>query len=655
MLVGAGVMGGGSGFRKQLTVNHSLIPGDLTNFPVLLSIETDADLAAKCKSASDIRITDANKNLLDYEIERFDRHTGELILWFKAPALSSAVDTNFYLCYGNPSAASENAAGVWDANYMAVHHLAQTWKPYASNPVLTVTGAETLATWGSVVIIGSVWHMYFSYNPGGTGTKNVIGHATSSDGKTWTRDDDNNPILDVSVGKFDSDNCWLPRVFLEGATYYMLYSGSGSGAGTCIGLATSPDGITWTKANDGDPIFTGTTAEWDATDTEISSIIKVGETYYLWYNTISASPRQSGVATATSLLGPWTKDVNNPIFTGADLGRFCGDIWKYGDTYYYCTPHYTSGTDYAEFELYQDVAPTFYSESRVPLGVIKRSPQTNGWDRLDADTPWLVTDDVYRNTFSGTGGMFYLYMAAQANGPGAWSMGLLVANPTNALNAMGKDSTDNHNLVFPASTNEKILPPFMAAQIGGGREFVATWSNYISMTKHADLNPVTNGGFVWEVWLKPYSVTGQHEILEYRNAASSSQIITLVTTTTSLFAQVRGVDTVNVTGTADTALEIGGWYKAGISRELDGKVYIWLNGVKKLLGTTTSAVAPDQDFFIGTAVDGGHAVPGNLFFAGILDEIRISNSPRSDAWLQAGYNNESSPGTFIAVGTQQSG
>jgi len=52
----------------------------------------------------------------------------------------------------------------------------------------------------------------------------------------------------------------------------------------------------------------------------------------------------------------------------------------------------------------------------------------------------------------------------------------------------------------------------------------------------------------------------------------------------------------------------------------------------------------------------GSSVPGSFFpynFLGDLDEVRISNSARSPAWIAASYRNQVSPATFYTVGAEQ--
>jgi len=40
-------------------------------------------------------------------------------------------------------------------------------------------------------------------------------------------------------------------------------------------------------------------------------------------------------------------------------------------------------------------------------------------------------------------------------------------------------------------------------------------------------------------------------------------------------------------------------------------------------------------------------------FSGIIDELRISNTARSDAWIKTGYNNQNNPAGFYTVGTEE--
>ena len=116
-------------YRKKITIDHTKVAGNLTDFPVLINLSSDADLASYARDEGyDILFTSANgTSKLDYERESFDWNTGKLIAWVRVPILSSTTDTVLYMYFGNPGAADQqNGPGVWDGNYAAVYHMSQS-------------------------------------------------------------------------------------------------------------------------------------------------------------------------------------------------------------------------------------------------------------------------------------------------------------------------------------------------------------------------------------------------------------------------------------------------------------------------------------------------------------------------------------------------
>ena len=121
-------------YQKAITINSNQVSGSnppYTNFPVLIQIADDHNLAAHARQdGNDLVFTDASGNLLPYEIENYSYNGGATggatgIIWVQIPSLSATADTTLYMLYGNPScaASNQNAAGVWDCNYMGVYHL----------------------------------------------------------------------------------------------------------------------------------------------------------------------------------------------------------------------------------------------------------------------------------------------------------------------------------------------------------------------------------------------------------------------------------------------------------------------------------------------------------------------------------------------------
>jgi predicted GH43/DUF377 family glycosyl hydrolase len=132
-------------------------------------------------------------------------------------------------------------------------------RPMANDPVLALGKEndwdEMGVSWGSVVRINdSNWRMYFS---GREKSYNLrIGMATSNDGVHWTKYS-NNPILNNgSPGSWNHYFVYCPIVWKEDNSWKMLFTGVDSPQKRHhqVGLAESQDGITW-KEFKGNPVY----------------------------------------------------------------------------------------------------------------------------------------------------------------------------------------------------------------------------------------------------------------------------------------------------------------------------------------------------------------------------------------------------------------
>jgi hypothetical protein len=115
-------------YRKKITIDHSLVAGNHSDFPIVIKI-VDSDLKIKAQAdGDDILFMDdlgwAKK--LYHEIEKWDRSSGELVCWVNIPDISSLSDTYLYMYYGNPhSNNQENVVGTWNSDYICVYHFAE--------------------------------------------------------------------------------------------------------------------------------------------------------------------------------------------------------------------------------------------------------------------------------------------------------------------------------------------------------------------------------------------------------------------------------------------------------------------------------------------------------------------------------------------------
>jgi len=161
-----------------------------------------------------------------------------------------------------------------------------------------------------VIKVKGMYYLYYSgsYDPKGTGS---IGLATSTDGVHWTKYS-GNPILKPGASY---DNFWLqtPSVIYDDGTWKMWYSAreedqTRSDRQSRIAYATSSDGIHWTKV--GIALEKGAASAWDHVGVNNPAIVKYKDKYIMTYG----HSGQDGLGFALSDDGiRWEKYGSNPI------------------------------------------------------------------------------------------------------------------------------------------------------------------------------------------------------------------------------------------------------------------------------------------------------------------------------------------------------
>lgn len=160
-----------------------------------------------------------------------------------------------------------------------------TWTKYAQNPVLAGSGGEdapdsTDVVSPHVLYKEGLFHMWYA----GKGVNNQIFYATSPNGVQWTRHP-NNPVLRLG-GDFQWDNGEIaaPSVIWTGAQFEMWYQGYSRGTlQSYIGHATSPDGSTWTK-DTLNPVVGLEPNTWDRFSVYYPSVVSgAGGQVRMWY------------------------------------------------------------------------------------------------------------------------------------------------------------------------------------------------------------------------------------------------------------------------------------------------------------------------------------------------------------------------------------
>ncbi len=157
-----------------------------------------------------------------------------------------------------------------------------SWSP-ASEPVMDVgppgSWDSALVAPGAVLREGKEYRMYYWGGSNFDFSTWKIGLATSDDGLHWEKHP-SNPIFEGDLDSWD----WgvlEPNIVKLGGTYYMLYQGNGDGAR--IGLATSPDGISWQRVGE-EPFFgNGVSGSWDSKWTEGPTLVQINDGWLMYY------------------------------------------------------------------------------------------------------------------------------------------------------------------------------------------------------------------------------------------------------------------------------------------------------------------------------------------------------------------------------------
>jgi hypothetical protein len=155
------------------------------------------------------------------------------------------------------------------------------------------------------------WNGEFEHAGGGVSKEinHRIGYATSADGVAWTKVQGNagaGAVLGLGIpGEPDAKGAGHPHVIKDGGTYRMWYEGY-DGSRWRILRATSSDGVVWNKQ--GIALGTGNSGAADELGLRNPVVILRGGQYELWYEGRGASSPNYRVMRATSPDGvTWSK------------------------------------------------------------------------------------------------------------------------------------------------------------------------------------------------------------------------------------------------------------------------------------------------------------------------------------------------------------
>lgn len=199
----------------------------------------------------------------------------------------------------------------------------------ASATLIAKGAGNTIRENGNIVLpTGETHHAYMYY----TRVTNRVYAAYAETQSDYENDDW------TEAGEVNSNALEDPYVWWENGTFYLIAEDKSNAVD--IVRSSSSDGLTF-GANT-TLLEPGSGAEWDAGDVSSPVVIKHGTTYYLFFEGRNGGGQQGdiGYATASSITGTFTKYASNPVLTKGASGTWdqtavvCDDIIKIGDTWF---------------------------------------------------------------------------------------------------------------------------------------------------------------------------------------------------------------------------------------------------------------------------------------------------------------------------------
>ena len=263
---------------------------------------------------------------------------------------------------------------------------------HPGNPILSVGAVGSWdddSVWDPAILKeGMLYKMWYTGDDGSGPSR--IGLATSTDGVNWTKDT-NNPVLSPSE-TWEAEGVRAASVISDSGLYEMWYTGHDSSGVGRIGYATSSDGVTWTKHGGSPVLDVGSSGSWEDDDVMKPTVIRQGGTYHMWYEGYDGMTSRIGHATSSDGIN-WIKDPANPVL---DVGPPGGWDWlyaygpsvvAYGDVYLLW---YSGGTLPLAWQT--GYALSFNDSTWTRGGMLIREGAPGTFDVNGADYPSVIVD-----------------------------------------------------------------------------------------------------------------------------------------------------------------------------------------------------------------------------------------------------------------------
>jgi len=661
-------------YRNVLRIDHSMVAGDLVDFPVLIELSYNADLADYAQvDFDDILFTNTSvswstgttSERLDHEIESFDKSDGNLTVWVRIPYLSSSVDTGIYMYFGNSTCDSmQNPVGVWDSNYVLVQHLNETGTGtrYDSTSYSNdgspggYEGDEATDDGiinGADILDGTDDYINCGYDP----SLNIQSNLTV---ETWVKHDTYSRYVlqkrystyasyGIDVG-YPTENMRFIVWWGASAEFYSLNSNVNTSDGVWHHVVGTYDGSTLKIYVDGVLKNSMAGGQPIAVDSGILQIGNAGDPGGVFHFDGTVDEVRVSDAVRDD---DWVETCYNNQFNPGGFVTLSRSLTNWAYRKEITIDHTMVDDNLFDFPVLIDIsddgdlaahAQVDFDDILFTLGsvgwvsgydFIRLNHEIESFDSSDGNlTVWVRVPFLSSSVDT----VLYMYYGnstcdGMGSSSGVWSSGYrLVQHLNESGTGTRYDSTSFGNDGVPGGYDGDEA---VSGMIDGADDFDGT-DDVIDCGNDASLNIVDN--ITVETWLKLDSVGVRQSVMSKYNTDRawileiySNNKVRWLGQNTPALGQVY----------SNAVLSTGVWYHiVGVFERPTFSIYINGNLDNTVSWDYDMIDNPNDHLLISNA---GNTVDG------IIDEVRVSDVVRNASWVDACYGNQLSPGSFFDI------
>lgn len=681
----------GYDYRRSITINESQVTGsgDLTAFPVLISL-SDATFRTTGNGG---RVTDADgddivfatddqgASPLDFEMERYNATTGEITAWVEVPTLDFDNNTVIYMFYANASVTTsqEDVAGTWDGNYIGVYHMDGDASTQLDSADASVShdGTVSGATAGVNGKIGPAYDF--------DGTNDVITISdqaeldvtNSGTFEAWMRTDDTT-TWETSFSSFvtvDSPNGW-DELDASGMDMVIVGENMYYGSLGCNAAAEIEENASSTLSGSAFrnwvQMATSSAFNFDGCGAGEGGQISLdsdGEHIYYYAVAHDTTTERPYLATSTIAGRFGDQRVHTNQFPGGGGASEHGgiDMVGVGGNLYLIavevdgTNETISTTTITKGAV---TSPTWHAHLN-PTTALTPAANQGCNAAIDSDG-YSLFYTAYCHSSTPAGNVAESYASASSTvGSTAQITWVNEADP----DGMGVNEIGGIDIAFAGGRIFHAAAFATSSTLGNTETFSTASSSAASggtlvWTVRAGMNGVGNlDGEVTDVAVETDGKNIYYAVVSDNNSTETFQLASSTLAAHPFMSKRNAYEMIQV-GNGYAFDWAGKPYGFGTSTNTtnfkhvvvtqDGTTLdMYEDGVLKRSQTTTADFESNANSLL---IGSGHRSVGTqIWFDGIIDEVRVSNTARSADWIQTQYNNQNATSTFYTLGAEIDG